>query len=123
MKPLRFLLSLLLALTATTLSVVFASAGNDFIIGNLRVDIPEVYNSGRYRVLLYAGDRPTTGNQNDFSTGWIGVYLHELPYLWVLFLKHSRAIFQRFFAQPALVCLGLDGLTLQSTLMVTRTHR
>lgn len=52
-----------------------------------------------------------------------GDSLCSIPYLWVLFLKHSRAIFQRFFAQPALVCLGLDGLTLQSTLMVTRTHR
>ncbi len=80
MKHPRFLLSMLLALTATTLSIVVASAGNDFIVGNLRVDLPEVYNSGRYRVLLYAGDKPTTGNQNDFSTGWIGVFLHELQY-------------------------------------------
>jgi hypothetical protein len=57
-----------------------AYAGNSFVTGDLRYDLPEIHNAGDYRVNLLAAELPTTGVAGDFSTAWLGVFLHQLEY-------------------------------------------
>lgn len=112
-------------LITTVLTFAFglttAQAGNSFIIGNLRVDIPEVYNAGRYQVVLLANDRPSTGNHTNFAAGWIGLYLAEYdgqPYSGkfsqVGFKTDRQGIRWFVYAEPGVTCTRgtkIDPLT------------
>lgn len=67
-------LLLLLTLLAIGVTTVLA-AGNSFIVADLRVDLPSVYNAKNYQVVLLADELPTTGNFQNFATAWLGVFL------------------------------------------------
>ncbi|MFQ6057696.1 MAG: hypothetical protein ACE5MB_02295, partial [Anaerolineae bacterium] len=73
-KPL--LLALTLFITSTT-AIVFAQEGWDFVIGDLRVDLSEVYYARDYKVHLLADDKPSSGMDNDFTAAWLGVFLAQ----------------------------------------------
>ncbi len=74
----RFRLAIILTLVACAIaSAVALASGNSFIIGDLRVDLPEVYNAHDYRVHLYANSLPPTGDMRNFATAWLGIFLGE----------------------------------------------
>jgi len=73
-KPL--LLALTLFITSTA-AIVFAQEGYDFVVGDLRVDLSEVYYARDYKVHLLANDKPTSGEDGDFTAAWLGVFLAE----------------------------------------------
>jgi hypothetical protein len=80
MKVVRLTKPLLLALTLCTIStvaIVFAQEGYDFVIGDLRVDLSEVYSARDYKVHLWADDKPSSGMEGDFTGAWLGVFLAE----------------------------------------------
>lgn len=78
MKWMRFLRSALFAaILAMMVEVAVISAGNSFVIGDLRWDLPQVYNARDYRVLLGAWDKPGTGDSRNFTTAWLGVFLAQ----------------------------------------------
>jgi len=57
-------------------------AGNSFpAVVHLRVDLPEVYNAGDYRVDLLTWSQPSVGGHEelDFTAAWLGVFLGD-PY-------------------------------------------
>ncbi|MEA3440469.1 MAG: hypothetical protein U9R58_09310 [Chloroflexota bacterium] len=71
------MLCILATVVCATLGAVALAAGNSFIVGDLRVDLPDVYNAKDYRVHLLAGDKPSTGDIRDFSTAWLGIFLGQ----------------------------------------------
>jgi len=73
---------IVVAIFLVAFSASGAWAGNSFpAIAKLRVDLPEVYNAGQYRVLLYAEAQPGIGGHDyrDFTAAWLGVFLGD-PY-------------------------------------------
>jgi hypothetical protein len=54
-------------------SLTQLTGGNDFVIGELRVDQSSVNQSRDYRTSLYVGDKPTSGG--GYTTAWFGVNL------------------------------------------------
>jgi len=87
-------------------------AGNSFIIGNLRVDLPEVYNSRDYQTYIAAGELPTTGDERDFSTAWLGVFLGQYDgstgsgkFAQVGIVTTEMGIQWFVFAEPGVTCV------------------
>lgn len=56
--------------------VTVVVAGNDFVYGNLRVDLSAIYGAGDYRVTLLANDKPNGGSP-DYTTAWLGLNLAQ----------------------------------------------
>ena len=81
MKPARTLITILAVGIILGFVVMIAlAAGNDFVNGQLRVDLPEVYNAGDYRLTLRATAIPiSNGNAADFTTAWLSVDLNNQP--------------------------------------------
>lgn len=77
MKPKNVYISALMAAILTAMVFSVALAGNNFIIGDLRVDLAEVYNARDYRVHIAANAQPTTGDRRDFTTAWLGIFLAQ----------------------------------------------
>lgn len=77
MRNLRYFVSIFLVIILSLGIFHIALAGNSFIIGDLRVDLPEVYNARDYRVHIAPGGLPTTGDNRDFTTAWLGVFLGQ----------------------------------------------
>ena len=74
----HYRMAFILALVGCAIvSTVALASGNSFIIGDLRVDLPVVYNAHDYRVHLYANSLPATGDIRNFATAWLGVFLGE----------------------------------------------
>lgn len=69
-----------LVLCGFIVSAVAYARGNSFVTGDLRYDLSEIHGAGDYRVNLLAAELPTTGLVGDFSTAWLGVFLHELEF-------------------------------------------
>lgn len=80
MKPKNVYISALMAAILTVMVFSVTLAGNSFIIGDLRVDLAEVYNARDYRVHIAANAQPTTGDRRDFTTAWLGIFLAQ--YIW-----------------------------------------
>jgi len=59
--------------------VGIARAGNDFVALELGTGQPYVYNADDYITYLYANQLPTS-NYPDFTTGWLGLTLHQPVY-------------------------------------------
>ncbi len=57
------------------------SAGNDFVNGQLRIDLPEIVNARDYRVKIRASAIPS-GDSNDFTTAWLSINLNNQPGLY-----------------------------------------
>ena len=68
MRNLRYFVSIFLVIILSLGIFHIALAGNSFIIGDLRVDLPEVYNARDYRVHIAPGGLPTTGDNRDSTT-------------------------------------------------------
>jgi len=79
LKNTRLLPSLLLAFALCVLvgTAVAVAGGNSFVIADLRVDLPAVYNARDYRTYLYAADKPSTGDPGNFATAWLGLFLAQ----------------------------------------------
>lgn len=112
MKTSRILSPALLALVLMAIGVTSTTAGNDFIIGNLRVDLPEVYNATRYQVTVAPGIQPQYGYANDFGAGWIGVYLAQYngqpfsgQFSQVGIKTTIRGIYWFVYAEPGVDCV------------------
>jgi len=74
----RFRLASIIAVVAfTTIGAVAYAIGNTFIVGDLRVDLFEVYDAKDYRVYLLAHDKPSTGDIRNFATAWLGIFLGQ----------------------------------------------
>lgn len=68
MFSLKYLLNSL-AISAALLSLTTSVyAGNDFVYGDLRVDLPEIKYAGAYDLLLYAVDDVAPTWTGDFTT-------------------------------------------------------
>jgi hypothetical protein len=52
-----------------------AFASNDFMTGELRVDLTEINLAHDYVSSINVGGLPTTGDSSDFTTGWLGIDL------------------------------------------------
>lgn len=86
------------------------AAGSDFIIGDLRLDLSEIYNARDYRVLLLANDRPSTSG--GIATGWLGLDLapyngqtYSAQFSQVGLYADSSAVYWFVYAEPGpLVC-------------------
>jgi len=52
----------------TTIGAVAYAIGNTFIVGDLRVDLFEVYDAKDNPVYLLAHDKPSTGDIRNFAT-------------------------------------------------------
>lgn len=63
---------------AIVLPVTVAASGNDFVGTDWRNDTPNIYNAGNYFMLLAPGGYVTNQN-NDFTTGWLGLDLSSSP--------------------------------------------
>jgi hypothetical protein len=61
-----------LLMTITT-SITIAD-GNDFVYGELRVDLPEIYNAKDYQVDLLAEAGPSNSS-NGYTTAWLSIHL------------------------------------------------
>jgi hypothetical protein len=105
--------SLWLALIFCVIGVAAVSAaGNSFIVADLRVDLPEVYLSRDYRVHLAAWDKPSTGNPDDFTAAWLGVFLAQYngqpfsgQFSQVGLQTMRRGIRWFVYAEPTVTCL------------------
>lgn len=88
-----------------------AKAGNDFVYGDLRVDVSEIYSAKDYRVWLNATALPS-GGFPDYTTAWLGVRLAQFngqPYSaqfsQVGLLTKSDGIRWFVYAEPGVTCL------------------
>lgn len=78
MKPNCIFIVSLMVLIELLMGVIAVNAGgNDFVVGDLRVDLPEIYNAQNYQVTLMAIDKPSTGDRRNFSAAWLGFFLAE----------------------------------------------
>lgn len=77
MRRVSFVVSVAIVLFFIGAGVTIAYAGNTFVFGELRYDLPEIYNAGDYSDYLMATELPSTGDTRDFTTAWLGVFLHE----------------------------------------------
>lgn len=68
----------IVVLCAFQTSAVFAG-GNDFIVTDLRLDLPELAGSGDYIAYVSATQKPTGTHPGDFTTGWLSVDLDNQP--------------------------------------------
>lgn len=104
-----------LAITILTATVVVtakvALAGNDFVWGELRVDLFDVAHALDYRVLLLANGKPNSGYP-DYTTAWFGVYLapyngqpYSAQFTQVGLLTKSNGIRWFVYAEPGVTCL------------------
>lgn len=77
-KRRRFFTTAILSLTLliTTQNVL---AGNDFVIGELRIDLPVVKSAGAYDLLLYTPVATRPSGLGDFTTAWLGLDLADGP--------------------------------------------
>jgi hypothetical protein len=77
LKAIGYTLAIVM-LCAFQTSVVFAG-GNDFIVTDLRLDLPELAGSGDYFAYVSATEKPTGTHPGDFTTGWLSVDLDNQP--------------------------------------------
>jgi len=92
---------------------IVLAAGNDFVVGDLRVDLSEVYNATDYKVHLLASDEPSSGSDDDFTTAWLGVFLAQyIPgvpdsgqFSQVGLLTKKDGIRWFVYAEPTVTCL------------------
>lgn len=75
-KVVLAIFSLILFMTLTTTNV---GAGNDFIVVELRTDIPMIPNFHDYQVWLASTGGPTGDNEDIFTNAWISVNLDDEP--------------------------------------------
>jgi hypothetical protein len=109
----RLICSLLaLVFLVTVGAAVALGSGNDFVVGDLRVDLPEVYSAGDYRVHLLAYEKPTTGYYRDFTTAWLGAFLAEFngqpgsgQFSQVGFITQKAGVRWFVYAEPGVDCL------------------
>ncbi len=109
MKTLTPALTLCIALVAT--AVVAIAGGNDFMVGELRVDLSEVNSAGDYRVLLLANDKPSSGSP-DYTAAWIGLDLAQYngqpfsaQFSQVGLLARDDGIHWFVYAEPGVTCM------------------
>jgi hypothetical protein len=109
---LRIITSVFAACFIIGVTAIVVLAGNDFVVGYLRVDLSEVYNARDYRVLLNADNQPS-GGYPDFTNGWFGVDLANgngpSPYpdqfTQVGLVTKSDGIHWFVYAEPGVTCL------------------
>lgn len=108
-KKILFAVLVVCATMLVTAGVALA-AGSDFIIGDLRVDLSEIYNAQDYRVLLLANDRPSTSG--GIATGWLGLdlapyngQLYSAQFSQVGLYADSSAVYWFVYAEPGVTCL------------------
>lgn len=115
MRLIRMAKPVILALTlcVTSAVAIVLAEGNDFVIGDLRVDLSEVYNARDYKVHLLANDKPSSGSDDDFTTAWLGVFLAQyIPgvpdsgqFSQVGLLTKKDGIRWFVYAEPTVTCL------------------
>ena len=99
------MLFVLIILTSTS-----ANAGNDFIVVDLRIDIPMVPNFHDYIVLLASGGGPAGENSQIFTNAWISVNLDDEPGLYghkfsqVGLVAYNDGLHWFVYAEPGVVC-------------------
>lgn len=104
-----FIGSILLIIFTLILSCP-VEAGNDFIINDLRIDIPEVSDSLDYQVWIGASGGPV-GNYPTFTTAWLSVDLDDRPGLFgrkfsqVGLMADSQSIYWFVYAESGVQCL------------------
>ena len=115
MKP-RFLIrallfTLVLSIVAAVAVGVAIAAGNDLMVGRLRVDLSEVYSAGDYRVLLLANDKPSSGSP-DFTSSWLSLDLAQYngqpfsaEFSQVGLLARDDGIHWFVYAEPGVTCI------------------
>jgi hypothetical protein len=108
----NFVLIALNIVILVTLTISVALAGNTFVIANLRVDLPEIYNARDYKVMIATGLQPTTGDLRDFATGWFGAFLGNYdgsPFsgqFSQVGIESSRSGIRWFvYAEPGVICI------------------
>ncbi len=74
----RFFTAIVITVTLL-LTTQSAFANNDYVIGDLRVDLPQVRNAGAYDLLLYTPLDTRPSGSGDFTTAWLGLYLANGP--------------------------------------------
>jgi hypothetical protein len=100
-------ISIILLLILTSSSSLL---GNDFVLVDLRTDIPEVMNSLDYHVWIASAGGPSS-NYPTFTTAWLSVDLDNLPGLYghllsqVGLMADSRGIYWFVYAEPGVECL------------------
>lgn len=109
-----------LALTAT---VGIAVAGNDLITGQLRTDLPVVYNSGDYVVTYIATDKP--GILGGYTNAWFGVFLSQFngqtysgQFSQVGLLTNNDGPHWFVYAEPGVTCLRGNANWYSGTLVI-----
>ena len=115
MRLIRIAKPVILALTlcVTSAVAIVLAEGNDFVIGDLRVDLSEVYYARDYKVHLLANDKPSSGSDDDFTTAWLGVFLAQyIPgvpdsgqFSQVGLLTKKDGIRWFVYAEPTVTCL------------------
>jgi hypothetical protein len=91
--------------------VITVAAGNDFVYGELRVNLGEIYNAKDYQVWLNATALPS-GGYPDYTTAWLGVELaqyngqpYSAQFSQVGLLTKSDGIRWFVYAEPGVTCL------------------
>lgn len=85
-------------------------AGNDFIVVDLRTDIPMVPNYHDYQVWLASGGGPTGNNNQIFTNAWISVDLDDEPGLYghkfsqVGIVAYNDGLHWFVYAEPGVTC-------------------
>lgn len=76
MLTLRCFFSAIVIISAVVLSEAHnALAGNDFVYGELRIDLPQIKYAGAYDLILYAAADTRPSASGDFTTAWLSLNL------------------------------------------------
>lgn len=109
--PKKVFLTVLGACAMSFLMVGAAIAqGNDFVVGELRVDLSEVYDSKDYRVLLLANDKPNASG--GMTVAWLGLdlaqyngQLYSAQFSQVGLYTDNVGLYWFVYAEPGVTCL------------------
>ncbi len=104
------------ALTTCLLVIISTTAvtagGNDFVVGELRVDLTEINQAHDYQLDLLATSGPTTSPNGSYTTTWLAINLDnqtsgKFPqkFTQVGLITDQNAIYWFVYAEPGVSCL------------------
>jgi hypothetical protein len=107
--PVMKYLAVILAAGILVTAAAVVSRANDWIAGELRVDLPEVYTALDYRARLMARDI-AAANPGEYTTVWLAVDLDNQPGLFgadftqVGLMTDNRGVFWFVYSEPGVTC-------------------
>jgi len=108
----RTFISIIVLIVITILPSTSAKAGNDFIVVELRTDIPVIPGNHDYQVWLGSEGGPIGNNSQIFTNAWLSVDLDNQPGLFghkfsqVGIVAYNDGLHWFVYAEPGVICLS-----------------